>query len=127
MSVVIKTVNKNKYAYLAYRSGDRVVHKYLGRVSDPETRAKIEKLAPQKAVPEKFRWLFWDVDSTKIDLRTNARYAIERALEVGGVEEFFWIQSLYPSRLIVETCEASRKISPKSKNFWRVWFNEGAS
>ncbi|MBI5969650.1 MAG: hypothetical protein HY884_00640 [Deltaproteobacteria bacterium] len=123
MSVVIKTVNQSKYAYLAYRSGAKVVHKYLGRLSDPATKAKLERIASQKIVPEKFRWLFWDVDSGKIDLKTNARYVIERALESGGLEEFSWIQNIYPTRLIIETCEASRKISPKSRNFWRVWFN----
>ncbi|MBI5885474.1 MAG: hypothetical protein HZB85_02700 [Deltaproteobacteria bacterium] len=65
-------------------------------------------------------------NDNKIDLKANSRYVIERALETGGFEEILWIQKVYPANLIMETCETSRKVSQKSKNFWRVWFDEGA-
>lgn len=126
MSVVLKTINEKEYAYVAYRSGRKVVQKYIGPVSSATTKARLEAIASQKAVPQKYSWLFWDTDPAKIDLKANGRYVIERVLETGGFEEFSWIQKVYPTRLIMETCEISRKISPKSKNFWRVWFDEGS-
>lgn len=120
MSIVIKD---NKYAYLAYRSGKKVVHKYLGLLSSPEVAGKIRELGDEKRVPEKFHYLFWDTAPDKIDLRKNARYIIERVLETGGLDALQWIQRRYPTKLIIETLETSRKISVKSKNFWRIWFN----
>lgn len=119
MGIVIK--NK-KYAYLAFRSGKRVIHKYLGRVSNPEVAGKIKELARERNVPEEFHYLFWDTDPYKIDLKRNARYVIERVLEMGGLDALYWVQRVYPTKLIVETLEVSRKISRRSRNFWRLWF-----
>ncbi len=115
-------IKNKKYAYLAYRSGKRVIHKYLGVVSDPEVAEKIKELGRERCVPQKFHHLFWDTDPEKIDLRKNSRYVIERVLEAGGLDSLLWIQRVYPTGLIIETLEISRKISPKSKNFWRIWF-----
>lgn len=122
MSIVIKN---NKYAYLAYRSGKRVVQKYLGLITNPDVARKIEEIKREKSVPEEFRYLFWDVDPKGIDLKKNARYIIERVLEFGGLDALRWVQRLYPTRLIIETLEASRKITPESKNFWGIWFKDG--
>ncbi|WKZ32816.1 MAG: hypothetical protein QY316_13055 [Thermodesulfobacteriota bacterium] len=77
----------------------------------------------ETAVPSEFYSLFWDVDPEKIDLEKNARYVIERVLELGDLKALKWIQMLYPTGLIVEILKTSRKISPKSKNFWTIWFD----
>lgn len=122
MSIVLKKIGKRKYAYLAYRSGQRVVHQYLGPASDPAVAAKRAALEDKKWIPEQFSTLFWDVDPRKIDVRRHARYIIERVLETGGLEAVEWIQRLYPTSRIIETCETSRKVSPKSRNFWEIWF-----
>lgn len=121
MSIIIKN---NKYAYLAFRSGTRVVHKYLGALSNPDVARKIKELEREKSVPEVFHYLFWDTDTEKIDLKKNARYVIEKVLDMGGLDALQWIQRLYPTKLIVETLEMSRKITPKSKNFWAIWFKK---
>lgn len=125
MSVVLKTINGKEYAYLAFRSGRKVVQRYIGPMSSAATKSRLGSIASQKVVPQKYSWLFWDTEPAKIDLKVNGRYVIERVLETGGFEEFSWIQRVYPTRLIIETCEISRKISHKSKNFWRIWFDEG--
>lgn len=123
MSIVVKKIRKNRYAYLAYRSGSRVVHKYLGAVSDPEVQAKMKAFEQGNKVPKGFAYLFWDTDVSQIDVRRNARYIIEKVLEFGDLKALDWIQRLYPTRKIIETCEGSRKISEKSMNFWRTWFD----
>lgn len=74
-------------------------------------------------VPDEFYYLFWDADPKRIDLKKNARYVIERVLEIGDLKSLKWIQMLYPTNRIIETLKTSRKISPKSKNFWSIWFD----
>jgi hypothetical protein len=122
MSIVVKKIGNKKYAYLAYRAGGRVVQKYLGSASDPAVRARRARHEELKRVPERFTGLFWDVDPGKLDTKQHARYIIERVLELGGLDAIEWIQRVYPTSLIIETCGASRKISPKSRNFWEIWF-----
>ncbi len=124
MGVIIKTVAGRRYAYLAYRSGPKVVHKYLGRASSQHVAEMIRAAEGVRTVPGPFHALFWDVDPGSIDLRKNARFVIERILEHGDIAALRWIRSLYPDRAILETCETSRKISRKSKDFWRIWFRD---
>jgi hypothetical protein len=125
LSVVIKTIGKNKYAYRAYRAGDKVMHRYLGKVSDKAVSERIEELKMEKGIPRRFYPLFWDTAPDRINLRTNSKYIVERILEMGGLDAFWWLQRTYPTKLIAETCGASRKISEKSKNFWKIWLGGG--
>jgi hypothetical protein len=122
MSIVMKKIGKREYAYLAYRSGKRVVHKYIGPASDPGVATRMAGIEEEKNIPGRFQPLFWDVDPRTIDVKQHARYIIERVLEMGGLDALYWIQRLFPTKLIMETCEVSRKISPKSRNFWEIWF-----
>lgn len=122
MSIVVKKIGKREYAYLAYRSGKRVVHKYIGPASDPSVATRMAGIEEERNIPGRFQPLFWDVDPRTIDVKQHARYIIERVLEMGGLDALYWIQRLFPTKLIMETCEVSRKISPKSRNFWEIWF-----
>lgn len=122
MSIVVKKIGKKEYAYLAYRVGKKVVHKYLGPAAGPVAATRKARTEEEKKVPERFHSLFWDVDPLKIDVKRHAGYIIERVLELGGLDALYWIQRLYPTSRIIETCEMSRKISPKSRTFWGIWF-----
>ena len=122
MSIVVKKIGKREYAYLAYRSGKRVVHKYIGPASDPGVATRMARIEEEKNIPDRFQSLFWDVDPRTIDVKQHARYIIERVLEMGGLDALYWIQRLFPTKLIMETCEVSRKISPRTRNFWEIWF-----
>ena len=121
MSIAIKTIGNKKYAYHAYRSGNKIVQRYLGSVSDKNVSAKIEKLETEKRLPRQFYPLFWDTAPERINIRKNARYIVERVLELGNLEAFRWIQKLYPTKFIEETLGTSRKVSEKSKIFWKIW------
>lgn len=122
MSIVIKVIGNKKYAYLAFRRGNKVIHKYMGPVSDREVAKNIKKTKEEKQVPKRFHAFFWDTNPLKIDIRRNATYVIERVLEMGDLDALYWIQRIYPTKQIIETYEVSRKISLKSKNFWKIWF-----
>lgn len=101
-----------------------MVHKYLGPIANPEVARKIKELKKEKSVPEEYYYLFWDTDPKKIDMKKNSRYVIEKVLEMGNLDALQWIQRIYPTNLIIETLEISRKITHKSKNFWAIWFNK---
>lgn len=122
MAILIKKISGKEYAYHAYRQGEKVVHKYLGPASNPEVMQKMQETAEEKEIPDKFSALFWDTDPSSIDLKKNSRYVIERILEMGSMDAVQWLQRIYPTRLIIEVCEYSRKVSERSKNFWRIWF-----
>ena len=124
MSIVIKRIGKQQYAYQAYRNGDRVVHRYLGNIADNNVKNVIEKTKRENQVQQQYYPLFWDTDPQKINIRRNARYIIERVLELGDLNAFRWIQEIYPARLILETCNTSRKISEKSRIFWNIWLGK---
>lgn len=122
MSILIKKIGKKEYAYLAYRAGARVVHKYLGPASSDRVADKIAEMKATETVGDEYRSLFWDTDLKNINMKRNANYIIERVLEMGDFSALKWIQNIYPARKIIEVVETSRKISQKSRNFWRIWF-----
>ena len=65
--------------------------------------------------------LFWDTDPEKIDLQKNARYVIERTLDLGYPEEVGWVFKRYPKKMIKGILDLPRvQISPKSKALWSL-------
>lgn len=122
MSIVVKKIGKKEYAYHAYRVGTKVVQKYLGPASGPGVAARKARIEEGKKIPSRFQSLFWDVDLRTIEVKQHARYIIERVLEMGNLDALLWLQGMYPTALIIETLEMSKKLSPKSRNFWETWF-----
>ena len=122
MSIIVKTVRNKKYAYHSYRLGKRVVHKYIGPLSDENVVSKIKDQEMEKGVPENFYRFFWDVDPKKLNAKEHSRYIIERVLEFGDMDMLRWIERMYPAKMIMGICETSRKVSQKSKNLWRIWY-----
>ncbi len=64
--------------------------------------------------------LFWDVDPKTIDPEKNARYIIERVLDLGNEEEVRWISSFYPKPLIQDVVTTSRVLQRKSRALWEL-------
>lgn len=121
MSIVLKG-SRRKYAYLASREGGKVVHRYLGPVDDPRVAKIVSAKKEAVSIPGSLRSLFWDTRTENIHIRKNARYIIERVLEMGGIEALRWLQRVYPFRTIIDVLETSRVLTGKSRNFWRIWF-----
>ncbi len=65
--------------------------------------------------------LFWDAE--KINPGKNKRFIIERILELGDVDDFRWAVSFYTKEDIKNALLKSRKLSKKSANFWKAYFN----
>jgi len=67
---------------------------------------------------------FWDVDPDSLDLGRHKAYIIERILEFGDERAIRWLFASYPRDEIVTVLSASRSLSPKSRNFWRLRLDE---
>ncbi|MBF0328857.1 MAG: hypothetical protein HQL10_06840 [Nitrospirae bacterium] len=80
-----------------------------------------------KRVPVRFRSLFWDTSLANININKNARYIIERILELGDLNALNWMQKVYPAQKILDVLNVSRSISEKSKNFWDIWFENNTA
>jgi len=64
--------------------------------------------------------LFWDTDSSSLDLQQNKEYIIERVLELGDENAVSWLVSCYRRSEIKKVLAASRRISRKSANYWSL-------
>jgi hypothetical protein len=122
MNVVTKRIGKREYTYLVVREGKKVVHKYLGPADEPKVIKIISDKKETSAIPARFRTLFWDTSLSKIHIKRNARYIIERVLEFGNMDAIEWLQKVYPLQTIIDVLNMSRIITEKSRNFWLIWF-----
>lgn len=61
---------------------------------------------------------FWDTDATKLDMKKNEPYIIERILEYGDERAIHWMNQSIDKRRILHMLEQSRALSPKSAFFW---------
>ena len=81
----------------------------------------IQKI-PTKA-PSYLRTLFWDTDLNKLDPQKNWFYVVERLLERGSLKSTRWLIKHYPKSLVTEVLLKSRRLHPKTGNFWADYFS----
>ncbi|MDP2914490.1 MAG: hypothetical protein Q8O91_03450 [Candidatus Aminicenantes bacterium] len=67
---------------------------------------------------------FWDVDPGSLDPSRHKTYIIERLLELGDETAVRWLFGTYHKKDIIAVLRASRSLSPKSRNFWRIRLDE---
>lgn len=122
MNLITKKIANRKYSYLVFREGKKVVHKYLGPANNPEVVKLVLDKEEVSTIPERMRYLFWDTSLSKVHIKRNTRYIIERVLEFGDMYALEWLQRVYPARTIADVIFLSRIITEKSRNFWMLWF-----
>ncbi len=125
MSINIKKIGGREYAYMAYRNGKKVIQSYLGPVDDRDVVAQISAIEKDKSVPSRLFKFFWDVNPKKLNVRRHSRFIIERILDLGDLDAFWWAQKQYPTALLIEVSLTSRRLSQRSKQFWKIWFEGG--
>ena len=72
--------------------------------------------------PGYLRPCFWDIKFEKLDPRGRPRFVIERILEYGGREAVRWMLDSYPREEIVAGLLRSPHLSPRTANFWALFF-----
>ncbi len=55
-------------------------------------------------------------------MRENSTYIIERLLELGDINELEWLNKKYSKEQITNTLRSSRRISPKTGNFFSLYY-----
>jgi len=69
----------------------------------------------------KFRQaLFWDVNPAKIDPKKNARYVVERVLDLGNDKEVKWLLKTYSKATLKKIVDKSRSLNPRTKSLWTL-------
>lgn len=62
-------------------------------------------------------YLFWDVPKENIDLDAHAPYIVQRVLELGRMEDWELLVSIYGIKRIAETTKKLRTLEPKALSF----------
>ncbi len=71
-------------------------------------------------IDAELRKYFWDVNPTKLDSGVHKTYIIERILDMGDEPAVAWLRRTYSKEDILKVAEKSRRLSAKSKNFWKL-------
>ncbi|MDX2048409.1 MAG: hypothetical protein SFU87_16595 [Chitinophagaceae bacterium] len=66
--------------------------------------------------------LFWDADTSSINMQQHKRYVIERVITRGSLEDFKKLLELYPEQEIVNSLKKSKELDPKTRHFCSWYF-----
>ena len=67
--------------------------------------------------------LFWDVDTTSVDLDGHARFIIERVVTRGNIDDWRALLTFYGETRIRNEIVAIRSLDPKTLNYLSVYFD----
>ena len=73
-------------------------------------------------IPQHLRLLFWDIRFDDFDPVAYPVYTIERVLEHGDEEAVAWLLQLFTKDRIREVLRTNHHLSPRSANFWALFF-----
>lgn len=73
--------------------------------------------------PSFLKKYFWDIDFKKLDISKSSVYVIERILELGDIKAIKWVLKTFKKELIKKVVMTRRGLSPKTANFWTLYFN----
>lgn len=76
-----------------------------------------------KALPKFLEKYFWDVEFKKLNFEENKYFITERLLEYGDTRALSWLLNHVKKETIRNILFTKRGLSPKSANFWAIFFN----
>jgi len=78
-------------------------------------------------VPDKHRWVFWEIDPDQLDLDRDANYVLPRVLEHGGLAEVQWVIARYGLERIHRFLRdvGHPELSKRTLTFWRAVLRAG--
>ena len=111
MSITIRKTGNKEYAYMVHRDGARMVQSYIGPLTRPEVRRRVDAAR-----------LFAGVDPSALSLQRDAAAIIACLLEQGDLEDLRWLAGVYPESTIIDVVLSAKSLSARARNFWMVWF-----
>jgi hypothetical protein len=124
MSITIRKTGNKEYAYMAHRDGARMVQTYIGPLTRPEVRRRVEAAQRATMMPPHTMRLFAGVDAGGLHLQRDAAAIIACVLEQGDLEDVRWLACVYPTSAIIDVLLSPKDLSARARNFWMVWFEE---
>lgn len=73
----------------------------------------------ERAVPEEFFHLFWDVDLSELDLDRHNSFIIERVLNMGDQKALAWLRRTFSDEIISRVIKNSRRLTRKTALCWK--------
>lgn len=73
-------------------------------------------------IPEIIRAYLWDVDVTTLSPKKHHKFIIERVLEYGDFAAVEWLAENFEKEQIIEVLRVSKRISPKTGNFFAMYY-----
>lgn len=65
------------------------------------------------------RKFFWDINPETARPKSHPDYYIKRILELGDGRALKWLKSVFGSKKVAQVARSAR-LSPKSKNYWKL-------
>jgi len=124
MSITIRKTGNKEYAYMAHRDGARMVQSYIGPLTRPEVRRRVDAAQRATTMPLHTMRLFTGVDPSALSLQRDAAAIIACLLEQGDLEDLSWLVHVYPVSAIVDVLLSEKGLSERARNFWIMWFEE---
>jgi hypothetical protein len=75
-----------------------------------------------KQLPVELHKYFWDINPRDVDVGEKSEYVIERLLECADLPALRWLKKTFPQNVITKVVTTSRRLSPKSANFYGLIF-----
>ncbi len=122
MSITIRKTGNKEYAYMAHRDGARMVQSYIGPLTRPEVRRRVDTAQRATTMPLHTMRLFTGVDPSALSLQRDAAVIIACLLEQGDLEDLRWLAGVYPESTIIDVVLSAKDMSARVRNFWMVWF-----
>ena len=122
MSIIIRKTGNREYVYVAHRDGARMVQSYIGQLTRPEVRRRVDAAQRATTMPLHTMRLFAGVDPSALSLQRDAAAIIACLLEQGDLEDLRWLAGVYPESTIIDVVLSAKSLSARARNFWMVWF-----
>ena len=124
MSITIRKTGNKEYAYMAHRDGAHMVQSYIGPLTRPEVRRRVEAAQRATTMPPHTMRLFTGVDASALHLQRDGAAIIACLLEQGDLEDLRWLAYVYPVSAVIDAVLSAKGLSARARNFWMVWFEE---
>jgi hypothetical protein len=66
-------------------------------------------------------YLFWDMDTTRLDMEYSYQLVIERVIQLGTLEQWRDAQQYYGKERFLEVAAASKQISQRERQFTELF------
>jgi len=77
---------------------------------------------PKTNLPEEFRKYFWNCDCDELSIEKYPKFIVERILCFGNIKEIKWLLTKVNKDIFVKISTTSRRIDERTKNFWKIYF-----